>query len=49
MEAPNADTLGQHFLKLGASTEEIVRMIRSFNGYSDAFRIASEKFEESIR
>jgi len=49
MEAPNADALGQHFLNLGASTEEIVRMIRSFNGYSDAFRIASEKFEESIR
>lgn len=49
MEAPNAEALGQHFLDLGASSEEIVRMLRSFNGYSDAFRVASEKFEELIR
>jgi sulfhydrogenase subunit delta len=49
MEAPNAEALGQHFLDLGASPEEIVRMLRSFNGYSDAFRVASEKFEEMIR
>ena len=49
MEAPNAEALGQRFLDLGASSEEIVRMLRSFNGYSDAFRVASEKFEELIR
>jgi hypothetical protein len=49
MEAPNAEALGQRFLDLGASSEEIVRMLRSFNGYSDAFRVASEKFEEMIR
>jgi coenzyme F420-reducing hydrogenase gamma subunit len=49
MEAPNTDALGQRFLDLGVSSEEIVRMLRSFNGYSDAFRVASEKFEELIR
>ena len=49
MEAPNAEALGQRFLDLGASSEEIVCMLRSFNGYSDAFRVASEKFEELIR
>ena len=49
MEAPNAEALGQRFLDLGASSEEIVRMLRSFNGYSDAFRVVSEKFEELIR
>ena len=49
MEAPNAEALGQRFRDLGASSEEIVRMLRSFNGYSDAFRVASEKFEELIR
>jgi coenzyme F420-reducing hydrogenase gamma subunit len=49
MEAPNAQALGQRFLDLGASSEEIVRMLRSFNGYSDAFRVVSEKFEELIR
>ena len=39
----------EQFLRLGASAEEIVRMVRSFNGYSDAFRAAGDRFEELIR
>ncbi len=46
MEAPNAEALGQRFAKLGTSAEEIVRLFRNFNGYADAFRVASDKFEE---
>lgn len=46
MEAPNTDALGHQFLQLGATPGEVVRLFRSFNGYSDAFRLASDKFEE---
>jgi sulfhydrogenase subunit delta len=46
MEAPNPDALGQQFEALGASPGEIVRLFRNFNGYADAFRVASEKYEE---
>lgn len=46
MEAPNAEALGQRFLDLGASPAEVVRLFRSFNGYSDPFRVASDRFEE---
>jgi coenzyme F420-reducing hydrogenase gamma subunit len=46
MEAPNTDALGQQFIKLGASPAEVVRLFRNFNGYADAFRLTSEKFEE---
>jgi coenzyme F420-reducing hydrogenase gamma subunit len=49
MEAPNLESLGEQFLRLGASAEEIVRMVRSFNGYADAFRAAGDRFEELIR
>jgi coenzyme F420-reducing hydrogenase gamma subunit len=46
MEAPNSEALGERFLGLGASPGEVVRLFRSFNGYSDAFRIAGDRFEE---
>ena len=46
MEAANAEALGRQFLSLGTSAKEVARLFRSFNGYADAFRIASEKFEE---
>lgn len=46
MEQPNAEALGQQFLSMGASADEVVRLFRNFNGYSDAFRVASDRFEE---
>lgn len=49
MEAPNAEALGQQFLKLGVSAAEVVRLFRNFNGYSDAFRMAGDRFEELSR
>lgn len=47
MEAANTESLGQQFITLGASAAETVRMFRNFNGYADAFRIASDRFEEA--
>jgi len=49
MEAANPDALGQQFLNLGASPGEVMRLFRNFNGYSDAFRVASDKFVELSR
>ncbi len=46
MEAPNLDSLGERFQEFGVSPPEIVRLFRGFTGYSDAFRTASEKYEE---
>lgn len=49
MEAPNAEALGQRFLNLGTSPADVVRLFRSFNGYADPFRVASDRFEELNR
>jgi sulfhydrogenase subunit delta len=46
MEAPNAEALGQRFLTMGTPPADIVRLFRSFNGYADPFRVASDSFEE---
>jgi coenzyme F420-reducing hydrogenase gamma subunit len=46
MEAPNPEALGQRLTDLGASTTDVVRLFRNFNGYADEFRIASDRFEE---
>jgi hypothetical protein len=46
MEAPNAEALGQRFLTMGLASADIVRLFRSFNGYADPFRVASDRFEE---
>jgi coenzyme F420-reducing hydrogenase gamma subunit len=46
MEAPNPEALGQRLTSLGASTADVVRLFRNFNGYADEFRIASDRFEE---
>ncbi|MCB0212295.1 MAG: oxidoreductase [Anaerolineae bacterium] len=48
-EAPNLDALGQRFLDMGASPDEVVRLFRTFNGYADAFRLAGDKLEEIQR
>lgn len=46
VETLNPNSLGGRFLELGQDRAEISRMFRSFNGYSSAFRAASEHFEE---
>lgn len=46
MESANTEALGQQFLSLGTSPGAVMRLFRSFNGYSDAFRMASDRFEE---
>ena len=46
MEAPNTDALGEQLQALGASPSEIMRLFRNFSGYADAFRQASDTYEE---
>ena len=46
METPNTQALGSQFERLGRSSEEIVRLFRNFNGNADAFRMASDRYEE---
>jgi coenzyme F420-reducing hydrogenase gamma subunit len=46
MEAPNTDALGEQLQALGASPDEIMRLFRNFSGYADAFRLASDAYEE---
>lgn len=46
MESANGDALGAQFETMEMAPADIVRMFRSFNGYADAFRMTSEKYEE---
>lgn len=45
METPNPASLGAQFIALGQAAPEVARAFRGFNGYSPAFRAASEQFE----
>ena len=46
VETPNPIALGEQFILLGQSQAQVSRSFRSFNGYSPAFRAASEHFAE---
>lgn len=46
MDPVNSLSLGDRYLELGQSRDEIARSFRSFNGYSPAFREASEHFSD---
>jgi coenzyme F420-reducing hydrogenase gamma subunit len=46
VESANALALGERFLALGQSRAEVSRAFRNLNGYSPAFRVASEHFGE---
>lgn len=46
VDTPNPISLGEQFIALGQSRAEVSRAFRSFNGYSPAFRAASELFAE---
>lgn len=45
MELPNIESLGQWLLGLGFSAAQICRMLRSFNGYLEPFKQASDRYE----
>ncbi|HID33957.1 MAG TPA: oxidoreductase [Anaerolineae bacterium] len=47
-EAPNTDSLGQQLEALGMASDEIVRLYRNFSGYAEAFRLASDAYEEMM-
>ncbi len=48
MEAPNPDSYGARVLANGTPRAELVRLLRGFTGYADAFRAAGDKFEKSV-
>jgi coenzyme F420-reducing hydrogenase gamma subunit len=45
MEQPNIPALGERFKLLGFSPRDLKRMLRSFNGYLEPFKQASERYE----
>lgn len=45
MELPNIDSLCARFTAMGRSGPELVRMLRSFNGYLEPFKQASERHD----
>ena len=45
MEQPNINSLGNRFTKWGRTPHEIKLMLRSFNGYLEPFKQASEQYE----
>jgi coenzyme F420-reducing hydrogenase gamma subunit len=49
MEMPNIASLGDWFAGLGYSAGDMVRMLRSFNGYMEPFKQASDRYEQIER
>jgi coenzyme F420-reducing hydrogenase gamma subunit len=47
MENPNPDSLTSHLQRTGTHPDELVRLLRGFTGYAEAFRAASEKLEKT--
>jgi len=47
MESPNPDSLVSHLSQNGVPRPELVRSLRSFTGFAEAFRAASEKLEKT--
>jgi sulfhydrogenase subunit delta len=45
MESPNVEGLWTRFQELGVSPAEMTRMMRSFNGYLEPFKQASDRYE----
>jgi coenzyme F420-reducing hydrogenase gamma subunit len=45
MELPNVDSLGKWLLQTGVAPAELTRMLRSFNGYLEPFKQASDRYE----
>jgi coenzyme F420-reducing hydrogenase gamma subunit len=46
LEAPNADSWSAQVLKDGTQRADLVRLLRGFTGFAEAFRSASDKWEK---
>ena len=46
MESPNPDSLMERYASSGVQRSELVRLLRGFTGYQEAFRAASDKLEK---
>lgn len=49
MESPNMDALISQWRELGVTDAELVRALRSYNGYAPEWKEASERLEGAIR
>lgn len=49
MEMPKIESLGEWFMGLGYTPGQISRMLRSFNGYLEPFKQASDRYEQLER
>jgi sulfhydrogenase subunit delta len=47
MEKPNPDSLVNHLLKTGTQRADVVRLLRGFTGFAEAFRSASDKWDKT--
>jgi len=47
MESPNPESFTTYLLKNGTPRAELVRMLRGFTGFAEAFRSASDKLEKA--
>jgi sulfhydrogenase subunit delta len=47
MESPNPDSFAGYLQKNGTSRAELIRMLRGFTGFAEAFRSASDKLEKT--
>jgi hypothetical protein len=46
-EQPNVSSLAGHYHSRGANRDHLVRLVRSYNGYSQEFREASDQLAGS--
>jgi coenzyme F420-reducing hydrogenase gamma subunit len=46
MESPNPDSLMNRYASSGTRRSELVRLLRGFTGFQEAFRAASDKLEK---
>jgi coenzyme F420-reducing hydrogenase gamma subunit len=47
LEAPNADSLDAELLKDGMQRADLVRLLRGFTGFAEAFRSAGDKWDKA--
>jgi len=47
LEAPNSDSWGAQVLKEGTQRADLVRLLRGFTGFAEAFRSASDKWDKA--